>query len=528
MVIQALGKTHARDDARRVQAGRRVPRLRRTARAAAAHREASATWCWWAAAWASRPIFPQLRAFKEAGNRTTAIIGFRSKDLVFWEDQFRELLRRADRLHRRRPLRPAGLRHRRAEGRPASGDKPDLVVAIGPIPMMKACGETTRPFGVKTMVSASTPSWWTAPACAARAASTVGGKVKFACVDGPDFDGHLVDFEELTLAAEALQAAGERRQRGLRARLQPREAALRATSKRNYKKIKDAGAAADAHAGARRAAERAQQLQGSEPRLRAPGRAAARPSAASSARSPPASPGCPVAHRHPALHPAPAACATSTARWTTIYESNAFPSVCGRVCPQESQCEAQCVIGKKVEPVAIGRLERFVGDNARAAPRCRAAVPRAASSARWPIVGSGPAGPRRPPPTWSATACEVTVFEALHVVRRRAALRHPVVPPAARHHRSRGAAADATSACRSRPTRSSARPSPSRSSSSEMGYDAVFVGVGAGAPAFLGIPGENAGQVYSAQRVPHPRQPDGRRPVPATATRRSASARAWS
>ncbi len=59
------------------------------------------------------PIFPQLRAFKEAGNRTTGIIGFRNKDLVFWEDRFKQVLRRPDRLHRRRLLRQARLRDRR-------------------------------------------------------------------------------------------------------------------------------------------------------------------------------------------------------------------------------------------------------------------------------------------------------------------------------------------------------------------------------------------------------------------------------
>ncbi len=62
------------------------------------------------------PVYPQLRAFKEAGNRVTGIIGFRNKDLVFWEDKFREVLRRADRLHRRRQLRQARLRHPGAQG----------------------------------------------------------------------------------------------------------------------------------------------------------------------------------------------------------------------------------------------------------------------------------------------------------------------------------------------------------------------------------------------------------------------------
>src|SRR6185369_9728911 len=81
-----------------------------------------------------------------------------------------------------------------------------------------------------------------------------------------------------------------------------------------------------------------------------------------------------------------------------IQETNLFPSICGRVCPQESQCEAQCILAKKMEPVAIGRLERFVGDNGAALAKELAAVgTQAEETERKPlgrveIVGSGPAG----------------------------------------------------------------------------------------------------------------------------------------
>ena len=98
------------------------------------------------------PVYPQLRAFKEAGNRTTGIIGFRNKDLVFWEEQF---ARYCDNL--------IVCTDDGSYGRPGfvnaalldvlNTDRPDLVVAIGPLPMMSACVETSRPSGVKTMVS---------------------------------------------------------------------------------------------------------------------------------------------------------------------------------------------------------------------------------------------------------------------------------------------------------------------------------------------------------------------------------------
>ena len=98
------------------------------------------------------PVYPQLRAFKEAGNRTTGIIGFRNKDLVFWEEAFGEycdelIVCTDDGSYGKPGFVTAALNEVLEQ------DKPDLVIAIGPLPMMNACVETSRPFGVKTMVS---------------------------------------------------------------------------------------------------------------------------------------------------------------------------------------------------------------------------------------------------------------------------------------------------------------------------------------------------------------------------------------
>ena len=139
------------------------------------------------------PIYPQLRAFKEAGNRTTSIMGFRSKDLVFWEDKFQnysdELIICTDDGSYGKPgFVTVALQELLTK------EKPDMVVAIGPLPMMNACVETTRPFGVKTMVSLNTIMVDGTGMCGS-CRVTVGGEVRFACVDGPDFDGHTVDFK---------------------------------------------------------------------------------------------------------------------------------------------------------------------------------------------------------------------------------------------------------------------------------------------------------------------------------------------
>jgi len=142
------------------------------------------------------PVYPQLRAFKKAGNRTTGVIGFRNKSLVFWEEKFRKhcddlVVCTDDGSYGRPGFVTAALKDI------CEKDRPDLVVAIGPLPMMSACVETTRPFGVKTMVSLNAIMVDGTGMCGS-CRVTVGGKVKFACVEGPDFDGHQVDFKELT------------------------------------------------------------------------------------------------------------------------------------------------------------------------------------------------------------------------------------------------------------------------------------------------------------------------------------------
>ena len=141
------------------------------------------------------PVYPQLRAFKEAGNRTTGIIGFRTRDLVFWEEKF---ARYCDEL--------VVCTDDGSYGRPGfvtealkdliARDRPDLAIAIGPLPMMNACVETTRPSGVKTMVSLNAIMVDGTGMCGS-CRVTVGDEIRFACVDGPDFDGHLVDFDDL-------------------------------------------------------------------------------------------------------------------------------------------------------------------------------------------------------------------------------------------------------------------------------------------------------------------------------------------
>jgi len=142
------------------------------------------------------PVFPQLRAFKEQGAYVIGVIGFRNKELVFWKDKFEEY---CDELIICTDDGSIGIKGLVTDGIKMSIEKHgdiDEVIAIGPPIMMKFCAETTRPYGVKTMVSLN-PIMVDGTGMCGGCRVTVEGKKRFACVDGPDFDGHQVDFDEL-------------------------------------------------------------------------------------------------------------------------------------------------------------------------------------------------------------------------------------------------------------------------------------------------------------------------------------------
>ncbi len=142
------------------------------------------------------PVFPQARAFKEKGAYVIGVIGFRSQELVFWEDKFKSV---CDEFIICSDDGSVGIKGRVTDGIEQAArehDDIDELIAIGPPIMMKACAETTRALGIKTMVSLN-PIMVDGTGMCGGCRVNVGGKMKFACVDGPDFDGHEVDFDDL-------------------------------------------------------------------------------------------------------------------------------------------------------------------------------------------------------------------------------------------------------------------------------------------------------------------------------------------
>ncbi len=141
-------------------------------------------------------IVPIARAMREAGNKVVSIMGFRSKELVFWEERLRGvsdelIVMTDDGTYGRKGLVTEPLKEL-LEG----DEKVERVIAIGPTVMMKFSSLTTKPFGVKTIVSLN-PIMVDGTGMCGCCRVSIGDVTKFTCVDGPDFDGHLVDWDEL-------------------------------------------------------------------------------------------------------------------------------------------------------------------------------------------------------------------------------------------------------------------------------------------------------------------------------------------
>ncbi len=470
------------------------------------------------------PVYPQLRAFKEAGNYTLSVIGFRSKDLMFWEDRFR---RYSDELHVTTDDGSFGTKGivtqalaRVLDAHPDAG----LVVAIGPLVMMRACAELTRPRGVKTLVSLNSIMVDGTGMCGS-CRVTVDGVMRFACVDGPDFDGHKVNFDELMLR----QKRFEREEKETLARYQRESEAIASLP----------GGSSDPRdsISVLRAQREKRPIPGPVPaplpappegqpvvvrtiRTIAPKRtpmpeqlpevrahnfeevnlgytlpdALAESGRCLGCKKARCVPGCPVGIDIPAFITAVGRRDLRSA-YRILKSASALPAVCGRVCPQESQCEATCIVGKKLEPVAIGRLERFVADFAVARGWDEAiGVPR--TGRKVAVVGSGPSG----------LACagdlikqgvDVTIYEALHVAG--GVLKYGIPEFRLPDHiidmeietlKVQGVKFELDAVIGKVFTVPQLL--------GDMGYDAVFIGTGAGSPKFMNIPGESLNGVFSA------------------------------
>lgn len=379
------------------------------------------------------------------------------------------------------------------------------VVAVGPIPMMEAVANVTKPYGVKTLVSLNALMVDGTGMCGGCRVA-VGGAVKFACFDGPDFDGHAVDFAMLKRRQdwyrEDERASAER---GHSCKVG------RSTAEAGFR-LPDIEAVVDldwrnTDLATLKAPQRMkvprQEMACQDPTVRitnfqevALGFSAAQAQVEAArclqCKTPHCVEGCPVGIDIPAfIKQVEAGNPREAGRILKAYSP--LPSVCGRVCPQEKQCEARCIVGHKGEPVSIGRLERFAADSllegeAVLPPKAEATGKKVA------VVGAGPAGLA----VAGALALKghgVTVYDAFP--KPGGVLLYGIP-----EFRLPNAIVDAeVKALKQLGVKFVMNTLVGRSLSLDdlrQENDAVFLGTGAGLPKMLGVPGEELKGVYTA------------------------------
>jgi glutamate synthase (NADPH/NADH) small chain len=435
-------------------------------------------------------LFPLVKALAAAGNQVTTVIGGRSSQYIILADELTALSERLlvtteDGSLGRTGFVTAELNDLIAD--PAR--TPQLVVAVGPVPMMRAIAELTRPHGIETVVSLN-PVMIDGTGMCGGCRVVVGGVPKFACVDGPEFDGHQVDFDGLadrlttyrSFEEQARHAANECRLKPLAATA-PLSVQERLAIPRVHMPERDADLRSRTFDEVNLGLDYEQAIQEAQRCIRCKQR--------------PCVSGCPVGVSIPEFITALAA-EDLPAAARILQGDNALPAVCGRVCPQESQCEAQCVCGVKGDPVAIGYLERFVADwaMANAAELPKEVLP-PASNRRVAIVGCGPAG-LTAAGELARQGHGVTIFEALHdtggVLRYgipEFRLPKEIIDAEVARLSDLGVTIECNVIIGKTMTLAEL----------SDGFDAVFIANGAGLPTMLNIPGENLKGVYSANEL---------------------------
>lgn len=430
------------------------------------------------------PVFPQVKWAFRQGIPTDVIIGARSKDLLFYEDELRAVCHNLHIMTDDGSYGEQGLVTAKVDELCTKGVEYSHCVAIGPLPMMKFVSLTTKKYNLPTIVSLNcmmVDGTGMCGACRVR----VGDEVKFCCVDGPEFDGHLVDFDE---AARKLKTPDARRYRI-------------ATSESGHQ-CNLAPAVEQALATAR------QKPAEQEPKVRARNfdevsfglterQAITEANRCLQCKKPRCVEACPVGINIPRFIQNIKEENFNQA-YVTISMDSALPAVCGRVCPQETQCEGSCVMGVKGEPIAIGALERFVADNHRAQSKPQSQCYPAGRKVA--VVGSGPSG-LTCAGDLAKHGYQVTVFEALHhaggvLVYGIPEFRLPkqkVVEPEIENLRRLGVEIRTNVIIGKSITIDQLF--------SEMEYDAVYIASGAGLPKFMGVKGETLIGVISANEL---------------------------
>ena len=446
---------------------------------------------------------PITEALHEAGNNVISIISARNESLLLMEDRLRkisnELLIATDDGSKGFHGFPTQILQEMIDNK----RKIDIVFAVGPVPLMGAVCKLTQPYNIKTIVSLN-PIMVDATGMCGACRVTVGGKTKFACVDGPEFDGHQVDFDTLTKRLR-IYTDGETEDSQKDAQAEAYQMDEEKTE--TFKKVEEELLSQQTvlKEGEKKPKIPRQSMPEQKPETRAKNfkevpygfnieLAQKEASRCIQCKKPLCFEGCPVNIDIPAfIKLIGEGDFIGAAR--KIKETNGLPAVCGRVCPQEDQCEKVCVIGKKGDPVSIGSLERFVADYEREhGDEFIPEIPEK-TGRKIAVVGSGPAG-LTVAGDLAKKGHDVTIFETLHkaggvLVYGIPEFRLPkaIVESEINYLKKLGVKIELSFVIGMSETVDELF---------DEGFDAVFLGTGAGLPMFMQIPGENLNGVYSA------------------------------
>ena len=452
------------------------------------------------------PMLPIAEALKKAGNRVITVLAARNKDLLILQD---ELAQWSDEVIIMTDDGSAGQQGVVTVGveQVINREQVDKCITIGPAIMMKFVALTTAKYNIPTEASLNTIMVDGTGMCGA-CRVTVGGKTKFVCVDGPEFDAHGVDWDEMLSRMKAFKAEETE---ALNAYLaDPKISSTPTVSRRSTDgqsqgeasvtpvepfegKPKDRVAIPRVQMPELRPEVRVKSLHEEVNQGLTFEQAITESHRCLNCKNPTCVQGCPVNINIPGFIKT-LETGDILGAAAVIKESSSLPAVCGRVCPQEKQCESQCIHLKMGHPaVAIGYLERFCADfaNNHQSPISNHQSPTGAKIA---VVGSGPAGL-----TFAGDAAkygyEVHVFEALHEIG--GVLKYGIpefrLPNAIVDTEIDGLRALGVQFH----TDTIIGKTISVKELEEQGFKGIFVGSGAGLPRFMNIPGENLNGVMS-------------------------------
>lgn len=445
------------------------------------------------------PMLPIAEALKAAGNRVITVLAARTANLIILKEQLSRFSDEVIIMTDDGSMGQKGLVTQGIE-QVIQREKVDKCITIGPAIMMKFVALTTLKYNVPTEASLNTIMVDGTGMCGACRVS-VGGKTRFVCVDGPEFDAHQVDFDEMLSRLRSYKAeeaaAYQAYLNGTAAKPQNTCEQTTTETLTHIDVTPFTGTAKD-----RVAIPRVQMNElAPDVRVRSihaevnqgltPEQAICESHRCLNCKTPTCVQGCPVNINIPGFIKQLEQGNIQEAA-DVIKQSSSLPAVCGRVCPQEKQCEAQCIHLKMGhQPVAIGYLERFVADHAAATKN---EEQRTKNGKKIAVVGSGPAGLAFAG-DMAKYGYEVTVFEALHEIG--GVLKYGI-PEFRLPNRIVDAEINGLKALGvTFRTDTIIGKTISTDQLQQEGYSAIFVGSGAGLPRFMGIPGENLNGVLS-------------------------------